>query len=76
MVCHFLLQDLAELSLKNLTSLVYQTREEFTCYTGEPGSIPGWEDPLEKGMATHSSVLETKKINPTTTKAKNTQGKK
>ena len=23
----------------------------------DPGSIPGWEDPLEKGMATHSSVL-------------------
>ena len=25
----------------------------------------GWEDPLEKGMTTYSSVLETKKINPT-----------
>ena len=24
---------------------------------GDPGSIPGWEDPLEKEMATHSSVL-------------------
>ena len=24
---------------------------------GDPGSIPGWEDPLEKGMATHSSIL-------------------
>ena len=23
----------------------------------DPGSIPGWEDPLEKGMATHSSIL-------------------
>ena len=23
----------------------------------EVGSIPGWEDPLEKGMATHSSIL-------------------
>ena len=21
------------------------------------GSVPGWEDPLEMGMATHSSVL-------------------
>ena len=21
------------------------------------GLIPGWEDPLEKGMATHSSIL-------------------
>ena len=23
----------------------------------DPGSIPGSEDPLEKGMATHSSIL-------------------
>ena len=25
--------------------------------TGDGGSIPGWEDPLEKEMATHSSIL-------------------
>ena len=24
---------------------------------GDPGSILGWEDPLEKKMATHSSTL-------------------
>ena len=24
---------------------------------GDPGSIPGWEDPLEKEMVTHSSIL-------------------
>ena len=24
---------------------------------GDPGSIPGWEDPLEKEMATHSSTI-------------------
>ena len=23
----------------------------------DPGSIPGWEGPLEEGMATHSSIL-------------------
>ena len=23
--------------------------KESTCSTGDPGSIPGWEDPLEKG---------------------------
>ena len=22
----------------------------------DPGSIPGWEDPLEKGMVFHSSI--------------------
>ena len=34
--------------------------KEFTCNvgdTGDAGSIPGWEDPLEEGMATHSSSL-------------------
>ena len=25
--------------------------------TGDSGSIPGWEDPLEEVMATHSSIL-------------------
>ena len=25
--------------------------------TGDTGSAPGWEDPLEKEMATHSSIL-------------------
>ena len=33
---------------------------ESTCNAGDAenlGSIPGWEDPLEKGMATHASIL-------------------
>ena len=25
--------------------------------SGDVSSIPGWEDPLEEGMATHSSIL-------------------
>ena len=25
--------------------------KESACDAGDPGSIPGWEDPLEKGMA-------------------------
>ena len=31
--------------------------KESACNVGDLGSIPGQEDPLEKGMATHSSVL-------------------
>ena len=31
--------------------------KESTCNTGDPRSIAGGEDPLEKGMATHSSIL-------------------
>ena len=27
------------------------------CNAGDLGSLLGWEDPLEKGMATHSSIL-------------------
>ena len=33
--------------------------KESTCNAGakgDAGSIPGWEDPLEEGMATHSSI--------------------
>ena len=32
--------------------------KESTCNARDPGSISlGWEDPLEEGMATHSSIL-------------------
>ena len=31
--------------------------KESTCNAGDPGLILGQEDPLEKGMATHSSIL-------------------
>ena len=30
--------------------------KESTCNAGDSGSILGWEDPLEKGTATHSSI--------------------
>ena len=31
--------------------------KQSACNTGVSGSILGWEDPLKKGMATHSSIL-------------------
>ena len=31
--------------------------KESTCNAGDLSSIPGWEDPLEKGTAIHSSIL-------------------
>ena len=31
--------------------------KEATCNVGDLGLMPGWEDPLEKGMATHSCIL-------------------
>ena len=31
--------------------------KESACSAGDSGSIPGSEDPLEKGMATHSTLL-------------------
>ena len=31
--------------------------KESTCNAGDLGSFPGQEDPLEKRMATHSSIL-------------------
>ena len=47
----------------NTGSLVAQlvknppTRQETTCSAGDLGSIPGWEDSLEKETATRSSIL-------------------
>ena len=34
-----------------------QTLKASACNTGDPSSIPGLEDPLEKEMAAHSSTL-------------------
>ena len=31
--------------------------KEAACNAGDPGSIPGAGSPLEKGMATHTSIL-------------------
>ena len=31
--------------------------KESTCIAGDLGLILGWEDPLEKGKSTHSSIL-------------------
>ena len=31
--------------------------KESACNAGDLGSIPGLEDPLEEGMAIHSSIL-------------------
>ena len=31
--------------------------KESACNVGDPGSFLGWEDPLEKEMVTHSSIL-------------------
>ena len=31
--------------------------KESTCSVGDLGLILDWEDPLEEGMATHSSIL-------------------
>ena len=31
--------------------------KESACKAGDPGLVLGWEDPLEKEMATHSSIL-------------------
>ena len=35
----------------------YLSGKESTCNAGDMGTVPGLEDPLEKEMATHSSIL-------------------
>ena len=39
------------------TSLGGSEVKASACNVGDLGLIPGWEDPLEKAMATHSSIL-------------------
>ena len=31
--------------------------KESACHGGDLGLIPGWKEPLEKGQATHSSIM-------------------
>ena len=31
--------------------------KESACNVGDLGSVPGWQNPLEEGMATYSSIL-------------------
>ena len=40
-----------------MTSLVAQKVKASACNARDPGSSLGWEDPLEKEMATHSNTL-------------------
>ena len=35
----------------------WSSSNESACQEGDLNSIPGWEDPLKKEMATHSSTL-------------------
>jgi len=47
----------------NLLSLDFpggSDHKESACNAEDPGSIAGLEDPLEKGMSTHSSILAQK----------------
>ena len=39
-----------------LASLVAQMVKNSTCYVGDLVQSLGWEDPLEEGMTTHSSI--------------------
>ena len=42
---------------KSISSAIEWLGKESACNAGDPGPIPGWADPLEKGMATHTSIL-------------------
>ena len=35
----------------------HSNSKESVCNAGDLSSVPGWEDPLEKGMFTHSRIL-------------------
>ena len=47
----------SSIKYRSLTSLGGSVGKEAACNAGDLGSIPGSEDPLEKGMAIHFSTL-------------------
>ena len=53
-VCIEYLQTLSRLRWASLVALVGKAS---ACNTGDLSLILGWEDPLEKEMATHYSIL-------------------
>ena len=59
--CRFLLQRIFPIQGSNLHLLQDfpggSDSKEFAYSAGDLGLIPGWEDPLEKETATHSSIL-------------------
>ena len=54
---HILPKPLHEYACNLQVSLMDQMVKEPACNAEDPGSIPGSGRPLEKGMATHSSIL-------------------
>ena len=46
----------ASLVGKFFSFFTFPDGKESACHAGDPGSIPGSEDPLEKEMATHSHI--------------------
>ena len=64
---NFFTKEIIRISIKgaSLMALMVDSEGRFcssdgkasVCNAGDPGSIPGWEDSLEKEMAAHSSIL-------------------
>ena len=60
--CQFLLQGIFLTQGLNLGLLIAQLVKNLPAMLGTQVRFPGWEDPLEKGMATHSSILAWKSL--------------
>ena len=55
--CRWVAQSQTGLKQLSSSSSSRSVGKESACKTGDQGSIPEWEDPLEKEMTTHSSIL-------------------
>ena len=55
--CGQILEKFRRLKLKTWGFPDGSDNKESACNAGDLGSIPGWDDPLEKEIATHSSIL-------------------
>ena len=45
------------MSSTGIASKIAQMAKSLPARQGDLGLIPGWEDPLEKGVAAHSNIL-------------------
>ena len=55
--CGQILEKFRSLKLKTWGFPGGSDNKESACSAGDPGSIPGGDNPLEKEIATHSSIL-------------------
>ena len=56
-ICIYLVSKYVSIHIYIYVYIYDSDGKESACKVGDPGSIPGWKYPREKGMASHVSIL-------------------